>query len=56
MSKQKGIFKVKINNGREVDTQKIKQNGESWYTTFETGIAYDSIDEIKSCKTLNDKK
>lgn len=50
---ERGLFKVKIDNGREVVVQQMKINGERWYSTFETGIAYSNKAEIKSCKLLN---
>lgn len=54
-NKEKGLFKVKINNGSEVIAQTIRQNSESYYTVFGSGITYYSKEEIKRCKILNSK-
>lgn len=54
-NKERGLFKVTINNGTEVTAQLIKQNKENWYSVFGSGIVYNTKDEIKNCKILNSK-
>lgn len=54
-NKEKGIFKVTTNSGKEVSVQQMKINGERWYQTNESGKTYDTKQEIKDCKILNSK-
>lgn len=54
-NKEKGIFKVTTNSGKEVNVQQIRQNGERWYQTNKSGITYNTKQEIKECSILNSK-
>lgn len=55
-NKEKGLFKVTIDNGKEVTAQQMKINGERYYTVFGSAYAYNSKQEIKECKSLNQTK
>ena len=54
--KEKGIFIVVTNSGKEVRTQIIKENGERFYKVFGSPFTYDNKKEIKECEFLNKEK
>lgn len=51
-NKEKGIFIVVTNSGKEVRTQIIREYGERWYKVFGSPFAYDTKKEIKECKFI----
>lgn len=54
-NKEKGIFKVITNSGKQVNVQQMKINGERWYQTTDSGKTYNTKQEIKDCQILNKK-
>ncbi len=55
-NKERGIFKVTTDSGREVNVQVSKCYGERWYSVEGSGYAYDTKQEIKECPILNNKE
>lgn len=50
--KEKGIFIVITNSGKEVKTQVIKQHRERHYSVLGSPFAYNTKKEIKECEFI----
>lgn len=50
--KEKGIFIIVTNSGKEVKVQVIKQYGERHYSVLGSPFAYNTKKEIKECKFI----
>jgi hypothetical protein len=54
MGKSKTSFTVVLDNGKKVGVQIMKIAGDRYFSVF-GGHAYESIDSIKKCSSLNAK-